>query len=385
MKIRKQRILFIILSISLILSMGCAITDIAKNKIENVVQENLPEIEEGIQDVISQAEQIGETAEETVNDAIEEQTGQESPFSSFELPFTITNNDQSMLDNYKVTFVMDVSGDYSEGGPYSQHIEMNQEVINEPFQMHEEIISSGSMEDMGVGTLHFYIKDDQTYMYYPDEDSIGCLAMSGGAEDFGDIDYLRPEDFFEDIEVTELVEKDVMVNGVLCDHYKANEIDMEMTTVYNQNADIWLAKEDGYIVRFTGEASGIMNDGEDSGDGTAKWEINVLDIGQVSSIEIPAECLEQQAVTEDIPVPDDVQDYESFAGIISYTSSMSVDDLAEYYRTNLPGNGWEISSDEAYGPMAMFSAGKGDNQIQIMITGEDEGGSSVIITTMPLE
>ena len=379
MKITNRRALFIILSLSLILSMGCAITDIAKDKIENVVEENLPEIEQGIQDVISEAEQIGEEAEETVSDVIE---NEESPFSSLELPFTITNNDQSKLDSYKVTFVMDVSGDYSEGGAYSQHIEMNQEIINEPFQMHEEIISSGSMEDMGVGTMHIYMKDDQTYMYYPDEDSIGCLAMSSGAANFEEVDYLRPEDFFENIEVTELVEKDVMVNGVLSDHYKANEVDMEMTTVYSQSADVWLAKDGGYIIRFTGETSGEMNDGEDTGEGTAKWEINVFDIGQVSSIEIPAECLEQQAVTEDIPVPDGVQDYENFAGIISYTSDMSVDELAEYYRANLPENGWSISGEDAYGPLAMISASKGDNQIQIMITGEDSGGSSVIITTM---
>lgn len=87
------------------------------------------------------------------------------------------------------------------------------------------------------------------------------------------------------------------VNGIPSKHYKLdvkkmNELAKNSKQDVKLNSgDVWLAKDGGYVTRFTGDVDGALNQaaGVDF-DGNVKLQMNVGDLNKINDIPLPSQC-----------------------------------------------------------------------------------------------
>ncbi|MCJ7623448.1 MAG: hypothetical protein MUO76_08080 [Anaerolineaceae bacterium] len=372
---------FILLSAILITMLGCSITDLVRNQLDDLVNEipGTDEIQELVEDIPDEVEDLVPGAVEDIAEQPIEEV--EEAFTTSGDVLTITSNDLSQLTSYRVTYIADSDGQSDTGNPLTQHIEIYQDVINPENTMHERLSATGSGIDSVAGNLHIFIVGDQTYMFDPSDTDFTCIMMSGGEELFSDIQLLEPDDYFDVIQTEALLESGVMINGVLTNHYKVSETGIDIDDITSQGGDLWLAQDGRYIVRYYGEADGLFDTGDETGTGSVRWKYDLHDIDQVPPIQLPPECLEQQQSTEAVPIPGNATNKEILSGIVSFKSPDNPDQVVDFYRQKLPEEGWTITEDQSIGPLVMMSAEKNGKTLQIVITAGEATGSNVIITT----
>jgi hypothetical protein len=125
-------------------------------------------------------------------------------------------------------------------------------------------------------------------------------------------------------------------------------------------------------------------DGEETlQSGSLEITVDLSDINEPITIEVPEEALSSNAPPEDIPVPADAEELQviDFMGMITFLSSSTTDQVAEFYRTELPNNGWtEVTADQM-GDMFSLEYSKGERTVSLLISPDaDTGKTSVLIT-----
>jgi len=93
-------------------------------------------------------------------------------------------------------------------------------------------------------------------------------------------------------------------------------------------------------------------------------------------------------VPEDIPVPpeDKINDLVGSSYLVSYNTTMKFSDVVDFYKTEMPANGWSEQQDGAYeiGENALLLYTKPDQVASILVTGSfQENIVSVVITITP--
>jgi hypothetical protein len=109
----------------------------------------------------------------------------------------------------------------------------------------------------------------------------------------------------------------------------------------------------------------------------------VFDINQPITIEPPAEALAQQGAREDVPMPEDAKIDFSMRGMVSYKTALSVDEVAKFYETEMPKQGWKLAEEERtlFEDWVSLTFTKGKDRAYVTINQEEEGkGSSVMVT-----
>lgn len=388
MKTHPKTIIFILAVLALV-SLSCALPNAIGNRLRDLVEDQAPEIVQQAEEIIEQnpavATEVGELAEQVTPPENPEEVVEQAEEAVQDLVTTITGNDTSMLDSYRTRFTINADGSNPSGYSISQRIEMSEEMNRTQSLYHNKIHATGSGEDSLAGDLDLYILGDQLYIYDPSTTEFPCIMVSSGMETFDELEYLKPEDFFESVETGELLEQGVMVNGVLADHYRVSVTGIDMVSTASESGEIWIAQDGGYIVRYRGTAQGTFDTGEETGDGSVTWEYDLLDVNNVPVIDFPVECRDQQAAVEEVPIPENAQNKQSMAGIITFESPDGPEEVGEFYRNELPANGWRITEDSVIASLVMMTAEKDGQSLQIMITTGESTGSSAIISTIPLE
>ena len=117
--------------------------------------------------------------------------------------------------------------------------------------------------------------------------------------------------------------------------------------------------------------------------GSMEVIVDLMDINEPFEIVVPEEALAAGQPPEDIPVPDNAEELQviDFMGMITFLSPDSPQEVADYYKTEMPSNGWnEISADEMAG-MSSLEYSKGDRTASFLIsTDQETGKTSVLIT-----
>jgi hypothetical protein len=189
---------------------------------------------------------------------------------------------------------------------------------------------------------------------------------------------LVPHEIFNSFEILDLIALNDEVNGVLTQRYSVQSVDLSLGSSSQVMGEIWIAQEDGFVVRFQGESNGTFMMSEQMSEGVLTWDYQVTLIDALDEITLPAACLEQKT-TGDFPIPDNASSRTVFSGFISFESPDTPLSVARFYREMLPREGWEITSDEVFGDFFILEAQRDDRQVQITVSPGEDGALVVIV------
>lgn len=296
----------------------------------------------------------------------EESATEEAP------PLEIAPNALENLNSYRSRLVWRQT---VEGGA-TEVLTMEQEETREPAARRIVITSEGGESP---GTVEFVQIGDTSWMCSPDSGCIQTQQSAEEASEFGGGIFFQPEDFASSD--YEYVGRDT-VNGVRSRHYTL-KLTPEMLAAMVQGdvtavkADIWVADEAGmpnYVTRMTVSWEGTQEDGKKiQGD----WTYEIYDVNKPITIEPPEGAA---GVPEDIPLYPGATDQTIMGNLIMFSSADPVEDVAEFYRNEMPGQGWTEGQESTLGNIVSQEWTKGDRKASLMISPKDEGGCTVMIS-----
>jgi hypothetical protein len=292
------------------------------------------------------------------------------------------NQGMDTLKSYRMQYVYAFDGKDDQGNPSKGSITSTQEVINGSTDSHVSYEATGDAASSGnAGKIEMYQIGKDSYMISADEQGKEqCAAFSSGDQSNPQDTLFKPSDFLDGVTDARLVKKGETVNGVKADHYTFDQTNMPSSGYTAASGDLWIAQDGGYMVKYVGKSTGsssIFAAGKDVGEIT--WDYNLTDINAITEIKPPENCA-APGLSSDIPMPPNTTVDSSFSGLTTLKSTDDTKTVADFYRSTMPSQGWKIDSDNALGDMVMLSLTKADRQLSIVITKEDAGGTSIIIT-----
>ncbi len=287
-------------------------------------------------------------------------------------PLDISNSKSALeqLSSYRSETTISVDGVDNDGNPVKGSMTTLQEATKDPEVMHAQMSGTGDIAKQSGGTegvmLEWYIADGNMYLFDPTSgewstlpgDSMGFSDMLMSAEDVVDIPPSAKRDLLP-----------VTVNGVSTWHYTFDAGDMpkdDTMNIKSGSGEVWIARDGGYPVKMVIEIVGASTDAQtqDGGgsffaNGTMKITYELTDINKNFKIEVPEAALNAPSMfgdsgsggdsgagsggdmNIDLPMMDDANVEFSMAGMTSYTTSATVDEVIKFYRTEMAKMGWE--------------------------------------------
>lgn len=122
------------------------------------------------------------------------------------------------------------------------------------------------------------------------------------------------------------------VNDVASDHYTFDESAQGMSGIAESTGELWVASDDGYLVRYTLTTTGSADYFGEGIEGTLTWDYELTDVNQPLVIEIPADC---PPGLLDVPVMPAAADVLQMPGFTSYTTSSSLEDVIAFHEEQI--------------------------------------------------
>ncbi|MCL4505358.1 MAG: hypothetical protein M1434_15570 [Chloroflexi bacterium] len=286
------------------------------------------------------------------------------------------NGGLEKLKSYRLHVVYNYDGKNAKGETDKGGIDLLQEIAsNKDQHMKFSGAGGGGSNDAGLETFQI----GGVYYLYNATAEAGkkCTSYSSGQQDAASPAALfNPSDMLGGLNDVKLVQKGDNVNGVAADHYAAAESSFNVGLFTNAKGDVWVAQDGGYVVKYTGQASGkaaLLGGGVD---GAISWEYNVEDANKIDTIALPPECAASRPA-DDIPVPDNATEKGNIGNIITFKSPDDPAKVTDFYKQALPGKGWTAGEGSMEG---MLTYTKDKRTLTVMIAKEDNGGSNVVIT-----
>jgi hypothetical protein len=291
----------------------------------------------------------------------------------------------SDLESFRFTFIQSLDGVDQDGSNTVVTVTNTQEVIK-PLKIVHMILES----ETDVKPLQFfevYRYGNEVYLLDPKESLDGTVECTAFTEN---LDIFEPEGddlglslIFTNLELGDLLEESVEINGILTNHYRVNNVEMVNSELTDVDAEIWYAQDGGYVVKFDGSASGESY-AESEGvsvSGTIEWEFSLSDVNKIIDIPLPDVCkLAAEGGVNDIPIPETAQEVSRIGSMLSFSSPDEPEVLTDYYRTGMTESGYEMIDETIFDDFFVLTYAKAEETITIMISGLNDGGSDAIIT-----
>lgn len=327
--------------------------------------------EEVATEAASVATEVGEEVA-TQAPAEEEQASEEAPTeesASEEAPAEVDEDALEGLDSYRAHISMQWTPE--SGTPES--MVMEQEHTRDPAAQ-RFIMDAGEEE-----TFEWVQIEDQSWYCFGDK----CTQSQADADevvtDFGAGVSFEPSDIVEDTDFRSAGQE--TVDGIRTQHYilelsKAEAAMLAEGEVFDVEGEAWIADEPDlptFVVRF------VMTWKETREDrtGSAELSYKVYDVNAPITIE-PPKAAEGSGLPEDVPAYPNASEMVSMAGMITFTTSDDVTTVADFYREEMPAQGWKKDSDENLGEMVNQTWKKDERTLTLMVS-PDDGGSGVVI------
>ncbi len=285
-----------------------------------------------------------------------------------------------------ITMVVDNNGQEEE-----QTIEMLIEYTSEPPAQH--IVMTGAIEgpEGEGGTVEMYLVEGTMYMKMEDQ----WLSLPATEEDIDSDAFITADAMLDDLCGWKKEGKD-KIDGVDVVHWTFTEEDIEdclspedladMGDISQATGDLYIAEDENYVVlmEMTFEGDDLdMDLGEaDEGAKAVRMEVRyeATDVNEPFTIEVPAEATESSSLPDDIPVPEGATGVNNMFGMISFTAETPPQEVFDFFQEKMPDNGWTEASAEAMSGLWMLEYTKDGRTANIMISEDDSGNASVMIT-----
>ena len=296
------------------------------------------------------------------------------------------------LSSYKSTMQVTMTLD-NNGQEEEQTIEIFIEYTSEPKAQH--FIMSGAVAGPEVedSVVEMYLVEDTMYMKMEDQ----WLSLPATEEDLDPDAFITPDAMLEDICGWHKEGREE-IDGVKVVHWSFTKDDIDkcmpaeelvgLGELTNATGDLYVAEDESYVVLmellYEGEDLDMDIGDEEETAKVVRMEIHyeTTDVNEPFVIEVPAEATESSALPDDIPVPEGSEGVSSMFGMITFTSETPAEEVYAFYQEEMPNNGWTEVSAEAMTGLWMLEYTKDNRTASFMISEDDSGNASVMITVM---
>ena len=278
------------------------------------------------------------------------------------------------LRSYRVQMIVKVTGQDSAGKAITSSSEILDE--NNQAQLSRHMLAKTESTGQAPGSIEVYQMGNDSYVVSTENtNQMACLKMTNAEYNTRSAQVLRPASIFQRIGRSQLVAGGEMVNGTATDHYKVSELKLGIGQASQVDGDLWILKDSGAVLRFTGSAEGQLSLTDTSGQARMEWDYYLLDINQ-AQVALPDDC--KGIGLEDIPLTADATDVGQVGPTLNYNSPSTAGQVADYYRKTLLERGWTIDQDSGTGVLFSIVAVKGNSSLDILITSADKGCKVVV-------
>lgn len=161
------------------------------------------------------------------------------------------------------------------------------------------------------------------------------------------------------------------VNEIAAHHYTFDQRALVTVPAATASGEVWVAEEDGYVVKYLLSLQGGPEYFGEGGEGTIFVEYNLTDAGQPPPLTLPEDC---PGSFLDVPVMDDAQAIERLPSLTRYTTPSNVAAVAAYYQEQLPAAGWEVLGKPIVTEnLSMLDFVQGEQQLTIIVSAGTDG------------
>jgi hypothetical protein len=296
------------------------------------------------------------------------------------------------LGSYRSTTTIYAEG-IDNGQAIQGSIEFLIEYTRDPLAQHIVISSQGFEGSEEPIRTEMYILEDTTYMNYGE----GWLGTLGDGDDpTGDAGLVTSADLLSGTCGWKR-EGTLEHNGVTVHHWTLAHSDLaacitaedraEMGGITDASGDLYVTLDSNHIVHldlaFEGQglALGVGSAEDRVEEGLIRFTFEMTDMDQPFTIQVPEAALASNTMPQDIPIPEDAEEFNNLFGMITYLSAATPQEVADHYRSEMAGYGWsEVSADEFVGTF-MLEYTKGTRTASVVISIDpDTARTSVLIT-----
>ncbi len=286
----------------------------------------------------------------------------------------------------RITTMADKDGQEEE-----QTIEFIIEYTSEPVAQHMMMSGGDAAAASEDETIDMYLVGGTMYMKMGGE----WVSMPATEDDIDNDAIITPDSLLSDLCGWKNEGREE-IDGVKVRHWSFTKEDYDKCSVLegfmglgqltDAGGDLYVAEDDNYVALmdlfYEGEGLDLGFGQTEEGTTAQRIEIHyeMTDVNEPFTIEAPAEALEASSLPDDIPFPDDAADVTNMFGMITFASAQAPDAVFEFYKAEMPNNGWTENSAEAMPGLWTLEYAKDGRTASIMILEGDAGGSSLMIT-----
>jgi hypothetical protein len=172
------------------------------------------------------------------------------------------------------------------------------------------------------------------------------------------------------------------VNEIAANRYTFDQRALGEQDLTEATGEMWVASEGGYIVRYLlTRKAGTDYFGEGI-EGTITLSYELTNPNQPVAIELPNDC---PPGFVDAPLLPDASNISKIPGVLSYDTSSSPADAADFYGQNIPGLGWQVQGEPAISDTIAILTYQQADQLMMIIIKPGDAGTTVRITISKLQ
>lgn len=318
------------------------------------------------------------------------------------------------LGSYVFTEQISWEGTAPDGGEASLQTSTLIEYIREPAALHLSLTSNEpemtmALEIMGAegDTIDLYVIEGSMYMPLLGAWMQFSLDAPVSLMDLGDLPFdLEDIPFGDAYTITQWLETAdhegrETYHGLEAERYSFDQTAFNLDLlpagmeVEQASGNLYVTVEDGYLVHLdmalSGTGLGLSADMEEPTltEGTLEYTADLSSINESITVELPEDAVQATQLPEDIPLPDDASQWMAMdmmdvrAFVLASDSPPAA--VADFYRTQMPENGWTESSTAEDAGSYTFEYTQDERSVELEIGTDTELGKTLIFIVPGVE
>ncbi len=171
------------------------------------------------------------------------------------------------------------------------------------------------------------------------------------------------------------------VNDMATSHYTFDQRALGEDGLTESTGELWAANEGGYIVKYLLTRKGNAEYFGEGIEGTLTLDYELTNPNQPVTIQLPDDC---PPGFVDAPLLPDASNTSKIPGVLSYDTSSSIAEAADFYEKNIPGLGWQAQGEPAITDAIAILTYKRDDKLMMIIIKPGDTGTKVSIAVSKL-
>ena len=167
------------------------------------------------------------------------------------------------------------------------------------------------------------------------------------------------------------------LDGVPAKVYSFDALALKTGKGATASGKVWIADPGGWVLKYELTLNAGPDIFSEGITGKQNWAYSLSDLNK-AVVELDPAC---PPALSGLPVPKDVIDMQSMPGLISYTTTQSVDALGSFYSEQLKSAGWLIQGELLEAPSLphwLFSRVEGNKELVLLVLAQPQESSLLV-------